>query len=367
MSCRHTPLHDIHLEAGAELEEIDGWCLPRHYGAPLQEHDAVRHAAGVFDVSHLSLVDLQGEGTGRWLRTLLSNDVGRLDDGQALYACLCNERGGVIDDMIVYRASGARWRLSGNAATRERTLAWLEERRPEGVTVSVPDAWAMLAVQGPSAVELADAALATVLGEAPGLARLARFGARFEEALFVARTGFTGEDGVEIALPAARAAPLWRALLEAGVRPCGQQARDTLRIEAGLSRHGVELDEAHTPVESGLVWAVDLADPGRDFVGRERIEDQMRFGGCEARVGLVYQGTARRELRAGQSVQLAGRDVGVVTSGTFSPVRQQSIALARVARPFKGNCDVVISEYPLPACTVSTPFVRAGAAEGGGE
>ena len=362
---RLTPLHEAHLAAGGRLAELHGWCLPHDYGSYVDECRAVRERAGVFDVSHLTIVDLEGEGAKAWLRTLLTRDVAALEDGGALYGCLCNEAGGVLDDLIVYRLDEHRWRLVLGAAARDKDIAWLQGRRPDGVSITSPERTALLAVQGPEAVALAARALGATRERAPPIERLGRFRALADGELFVARTGYTGEDGVEIALPGAAARALWEALLAAGVVPCGHDARDTLRLEAGLSLAGVDLDEAHSPVESGLAWAVDLADPARDFVGRETIERHLAVGGSSARVGLVYDGTWERELGAGQSVQLAGRDVGIVTSGAFSPARQQSIAFARVERPFQGNCDVVIERRPLPAHTVATPFVRAGGRSSG--
>lgn len=357
---RTTPLHEAHVAAGGKLVDFAGWSLPINYGSQIDEHHAVRRAAGVFDVSHMTIVDVEGDGARAWLRTMLANDVAKLDDGEALYGCLCNERGGVVDDVIAYRVDERRWRLVVNAATREKDLEWLEGHRPADVGVTAPDGLALLAVQGPEAVERARAALDAIREGVPAIATLPRFGFVADGALFVARTGYTGEDGVEIALPAGEAPALWEALLASGVRPCGLGARDTLRLEAGMSLYGVDLDEAHTPIESGLAWTVDLADPERAFLGREPLAEQKGIGAHAARVGLVL--VSRGVLRGGQTVQLAGRDVGVVTSGTFSPTRQCSIALARVERAFKGNCDVLVRERILPARTAVVPFVRDGEA-----
>ena len=361
---RTTPLHEAHVAAGGKLVDFAGWSLPIHYGSQIDEHHAVRRKAGVFDVSHMTIVDVEGAGARAWLRTMLSGDVGRLDDGEALYGCLCNERGGIVDDVIAYRLDEQRWRLIVNAATRDKDLEWLEGHRPADVSVSAPESLALLAVQGPEAVALAKTALDAIRDDVPVLATLPRFGFVTGDGaasdLFVARTGYTGEDGVEIALPGGEAPALWEALLGNGVRACGLGARDTLRLEAGMSLYGVDLDEAHTPVESGLAWTVDLADPERAFIGREPIAEQRGIGAHAARVGLVL--VSRGVLRGGHRVQLAGRDVGVVTSGTFSPSRQCAIALARVERSFKGNCDVVVRERPLPARTAVVPFVRNGEA-----
>lgn len=357
---RLSPLNDAHRAANGKLVEFAGWQLPIHYGSQIDEHHAVRKHAGVFDISHMTLVDFEGDGVRDWLRTMLTNDVGKLGDGEARYGCLCNEKGGVIDDVIAYRRDANRWRLIVNAATRDKDIAWLEGNRPATVQMQTPADMAMLAVQGPEAVEIASKVLNETRESAPATAMLDRFDFTMSDELFVARTGYTGEDGFEIALPAADAPALWEALLAAGVKPCGLGARDTLRLEAGMSLYGNDLDEEHSPVECGLGWVVDVADESRDFIGREIVEDHKAFGGRCVRIGLLRE--ARGILRGGQAVQLAGRDVGVVTSGTFSPTLQHSIALARVEKSFKGGCDVIVRERPLSAVSARIPFVRAGSA-----
>ena len=369
---RQTPLHELHEAAGAQMAEVDGWLLPARYGALAEEYAAVRTGAGVFDRSHLGAIELRGEGVGAWLRTLLANDVARLDDGEALLSCLCDEAGGVLDELIVCRLDEDRWLAIGSPlppapeplpepiVPGTSAGALFEASRPDSVTLSPRPESALLAVQGPAALEHATAALAHVLERAPALVRLERFDLLEAEDLVVLRSGRTGEDGVEILLPAEKVAHLWTALLGAGAVPCGQEVHEVLRIEAGICRFGRELDALRTPVESGLGATVDLADPERAFVGRETLEDQLEFGGCGALVGLVYDGAGRREMRAGQSVQLAGRDVGTISSATFSPTLERSVALALVERPFRGNCDVVIDAHPFPASTAVLPFVRGG-------
>ena len=361
---RTTPLHEAHVAASGKLVDFAGWSLPIHYGSQIDEHRAVRRGAGVFDVSHMTIVDIEGDGARAWLRTMLANDVAKLDDGEALYGCLCNERGGVLDDLIVYRLAPTRWRLVTNAATREKVLGWLEAHRSGDVALAPLEGRALIAVQGPEAIARAAEALRETgaPADAADLAELPRFGAAEAGELFVARTGYTGEDGVEILLPGAAAPALWQALLAIGVRPCGLGARDTLRLEAGMSLYGTDLDEAYTPFESGLGWTVHLGDEARDFVGRETLVEQQEFGGRHVRVGLVLD--ARGVLRGGQVVQRVGRDVGRITSGTFSPTREQSIGLARVDRAFKGGCDVLIRDRPMPARVVPVPFVRGGRATG---
>ncbi|HHQ41888.1 MAG TPA: glycine cleavage system aminomethyltransferase GcvT, partial [Chromatiales bacterium] len=255
---RRTPLHDRHLAAGARMVGFAGWEMPLHYGSQVEEHHAVRRAAGVFDVSHMTVVDVTGEGAEPFLRRLLANDVARLtEEGRALYTCMLNERGGILDDLIVYRAGPGWFRLVVNAATREKDLAWMRRHAgPHGAAVAERAELAMLAVQGPEARERALPLLPQALrGAAAALApfRAAHLG---PDAWLVARTGYTGEDGFEVILPAEEAGALWDGLLAAGVRPCGLGARDTLRLEAGLNLYGQDMDEDTTPLECGLGWTV---------------------------------------------------------------------------------------------------------------
>lgn len=358
---RRTPLHAAHEAAGATLVDFAGWRLPVRYGSLIEEHHAVRRAAGVFDVSHMTVLDIGGADATEWLRSLLTGDVATLTNGAALYACLCNEAGGVIDDLIVYRLEAQRYRMIVNAATREADLAWLERHKQGDVTLVQPADIAMLAVQGPHALDNAAHAFERALPgrvDAAALAALERFHAMALEDLFIARTGYTGEDGLEIVLPAERAVPLFDALCAAGVVPCGLGARDTLRLEAGMSLYGQDLSTEHSPVESGIGWCVDLSDPARDFIGREVLSDHKAFGGPTRRIGLVLEG--RGVLRAGQPVHYAGREIGTITSGTFSPTREQSIGLARVSKDFHGACDVLIRDRPVAARRVGLPFVRNG-------
>jgi len=353
-----SPLKDAHVAAGGKLVDFAGWQLPVHYGSQMEEHRAVREQAGVFDISHMTIVDLHGSGVRDWLRTLLANDVGKLADGEAQYGCLCNERGGVVDDVIAYRHDSDHWRLIVNAATREKDIAWLAGHCPVGVELQTPEAMAMLAVQGPDGVALAMQALRETREFVPELSALERFSFAGANDLFVARTGYTGEDGVELALPASEVMALWEALVASGARPCGLGARDTLRLEAGMSLYGNDLDEEHSPVECGLSWTVDLADDNRDFIGRAVVALHKTQGGRCVRIGLVRE--ERGVLRAGQPVVLDGRQVGVLTSGTFSPTLQHSIALARVEAAIDGGCDVLVRDRPLSVQRAAIPFVRRG-------
>ena len=352
---RHTPLYDAHLAAGARMVDFVGWALPINYGSQIEEHHHVRNGAGMFDVSHMTVVDIRGPGARAFLSKLLANDVARLrSPGKALYSCMLNERGGVIDDLICYFMEEEWFRMVVNAATRDKGLAWLERQGAEfSVAVTEHHELAMIAVQGPDARQsvhslLPDEAVSELLEIRP-------FTALEHQDLFIARTGYTGEDGYEIMLPGGQAEEVWNALLDAGVRPCGLGARDTLRLEAGMNLYGQDMDEDVTPLESGLAWTVAMKDD-RAFIGRAALERQQQAGVERRLVGLVLEG--RGVLRPGQRVETAAGE-GVTTSGTFSPTLQRAIAFARVPAA-ASECSVDIRGKALPARIVSPPFVRNG-------
>jgi len=357
-SARRLALHDAHLAAGAEMVDSHGWTRPSSYGAAHEEHGAVRRRAGMFDLSWLSMIDVRGPASEDWLRTLLTIDASRLAIGQSRYGCLCNDHGGVIDNPVVHRLGEYHWRLTGDPRAREHVRDWLEIHRPSEVELSAPENVVLLSVQGPEAVTLADEALRATWDDAPEISVLARYTGATVGPVSVARIGCSGEDGVEIGVPADDAPALWAALLVAGVRPCGLRARDTLRLEAGYSAYGRDLDDAHTPIESGIDHVVDLADRDRAFFGRDVMAEQKAIATYPGRVGIVLETTGA--LERGQRVQLAGRDIGVITSAAASPTRGESIAIARVSRAIKRHCDVMVNERPMAAHTVTLPFVRAG-------
>lgn len=356
----HTPLHDQHVSAGGKLVEFAGYSLPINYGSQIEEHHAVRVNAGMFDVSHMTIIDLRGPATQSWLRYMLTNDVATLVDGGALYSCLCNEKGGVIDDLIAYRITSDRYRLIVNAATREKDLAWLMQHKPDSIDLATPEETALIAIQGPQSLKRCETAIKDVLGTNIALDSIPRFACTELDDWFIGRTGYTGEDGVEIALPAKHASEFWMALSHHGVVPVGLGARDTLRLEAGMSLYGNDLDENHTPLESGIAWTVNTRDDSREFIARDVLQQQKQSGAHYSMLGLILDG--RGVLRSGQSVVKDGKDIGVVTSGTFSPTRQQSIALARVDTRFAGNCAVTIRDKEQPAHTTRIPFVKNGQA-----
>jgi len=350
---RRTPLFDAHRAAGARMVEFAGWEMPLHYGSQIEEHHAVRRSAGVFDISHMLAADIEGGEARAFLRRALANDVARLPPGKALYSCLLAEDGGVLDDLIVYFAGPDRYRAVLNAATAQADLEWLGRRAPAGARIRPRTDLAMLAVQGPRAREQFWAALPEFRSASEDLAS---FCSMERNESFLARTGYTGEDGFELMLPAGAAPEAWRRLCAAGVRPCGLGARDTLRLEAGMNLYGQDMDASVTPFESGLGWTVAL-EGGRDFVGRAALE---RRAAAFQRLGLVLQERAG-VLRAHQAVRTA-RGEGTITSGSFAPTLNASIALARLpAACAPGErVEVAVRDKRLAARLVQPPFVRRG-------
>ena len=361
---RRTPLHDLHVALGARMVDFGGWDMPVHYGSQIEEHHAVRRNAGLFDVSHMCVVDLRGPGQRALLQHLLANDVAKLKlPGKALYSCMLDERGGVLDDLIVYFRSESAFRLVVNAGTRDKDLAWIRAKvQASGAAIEVIERsdLALIAVQGPRARELVAAQLpeserAAVLALEPFFAReLARPAGDW----YVARTGYTGEDGFEVMLPAGEAEGLWRALNAAGAASCGLGARDTRRLEAGMTLYGNDMDESHHPHESGLAWTVAFDPPGRDFIGRAALEAARASGSSAKFVGLLLED--RGVLRGHQKVVVPGVGEGEVTSGTFSPTLERSIGFARVPRATGAEVQVDIRGRLLRACVVKLPFVRNG-------
>ena len=340
------------------MVDFTGWEMPINYGSQIDEHNHVRREAGMFDVSHMTVVDIRGPQTRDFLSFLLANDVARLHQpGKALYSCMLNEQGGVIDDLITYFIKEEWFRLVVNAATRDKGLAWLQ-RQGSGFSVAITEhhELAMIAVQGPDARSRVLPLLP--LADSVAAGNLKQFTAKHHGSLFVARTGYTGEDGFEISLPAGEAEEFWNRLLESGVVPCGLGARDTLRLEAGMNLYGQDMDEDVSPLESGLAWTVAMKDE-RQFMGREALEAQKSQGIERKLVGLVLEG--RGVMRAHQKV-ITSAGEGETTSGGFSPTLQKAIALARVPAAAENSCEVEIRSKRLAARIVKPPFVRNGEA-----
>ena len=356
-----TVLNDTHRAAGARMVDFGGWDMPINYGSQIEEHHAVRRDAGMFDVSHMTVVDLHGERAREFLRHLLANNVDKLKvQGKALYSCMLNEQGGVIDDLIVYFFDEAHFRLVVNAATRAKDLAWIaKQAAPFGVEVRERPDFAMIAVQGPNARARVIGLLHEV--DRPRIEKLGRFAAAAAQGpggmpLFIARTGYTGEDGFEIIVPNEHAVVLWQALADAGVRPAGLGARDTLRLEAGMNLYGQDMDETVTPWEANLGWTIAL-DEGRDFIGRKALEAQKAAGVPRVMVGLVLDD--KGVLRHGQKV-LTARGEGEILSGSFAPTLEKAVALARIPAGDPGAVRVDIRGREMPVRVVKYPFVRDG-------
>ena len=355
---KKTPLYDKHVEAGARIVDFGGWDMPLHYGSQKDEHRSVRQRAGVFDVSHMTIVDLGGERTREFLRHLLANDVAKLAiRGKALYSCMLNADGGVIDDLIVYYLDDARYRLIVNAATREKDLAWFREQGGDyDIVVTERGELAMLAIQGPKARELAAPCIDAEWRQQA--LELKPFNGMDAGDLFIARTGYTGEDGWEIVMPASRATVAWDRLLAAGVAPCGLGARDTLRLEAAMNLYGNDMDESVSPLEAGLGWTVAWKPADRAFIGREPLEKLRGDGGLRRFVGLLLED--RGVLRDHQHIVVDNIGDGQITSGGFSPTIGRSIALARVPAGDYDRARVDIRGKLLNVRIVETPFVRNG-------
>jgi aminomethyltransferase len=356
---QRTPLYDVHAAAGARMVDFGGWDMPVNYGSQIEEHHSVRGDAGMFDVSHMCVVDLRGARVREYLRRLLANDVAKLVlPGKALYSCMLREHGGVIDDLIVYFLDEQWFRMVVNAGTRDKDLEWLRAHAGHyGVSVEPRFDLAMIAVQGPNARAKA-ASLLDPAFAARALELGYFFGAEADDHWFVARTGYTGEDGFEVMLPATEAAGFWARLKEAGVAPCGLGARDTLRLEAGMNLYGSDMDESTSPLESGLGWTIAWEPRDRDFIGRGALAEQKARGVPRKLVGLVL--ADRGVLRSHQKVIVPAVGEGEVTSGTFSPTLERSIALARVPSQTTDRCEVEIRGRLLNAAVVRPPFVRHG-------
>ncbi len=363
MTTKKTPLYPQHLDAGAKVVDFSGWLMPIHYGSQLEEHHAVRQSAGVFDVSHMNVVDIHGSESKAFLQRLLANDVDKLKTpGKALYSCMLLDDGGIIDDLIVYFMNENWYRVILNAGTHDKDMQWIRKQLKnfQEVTLKERPELAMLAIQGPQAIEK----FSSLLSEeaARQVTELAVFQACESGNLFIGRTGYTGEDGIEVILPAKEVVDLWQKLLTLGVKPTGLGARDTLRLEAGMALYGQDMDETTSPLVSGLGWTVAWQPESRDFIGRNALLEAKQNGISQRMAGLLL--TGRGVLRSHQQVQFADASQGEVTSGSYSPSLSRSIALARVPSTVKigDSCEVDIRGRMIPAKVVKYPFVRNGSA-----
>lgn len=354
-----TPFNQAHQQANAKLVDFSGWQLPINYGSQIAEHEAVRHDAGMFDVSHMLISDIEGTRAKEWLQKLLANDVAKLSFvGKALYSAMLNEQGGVIDDLIVYRFNEAetRYRIVSNGATRTKDLAQFSQIGAEfGVNIQPRYDLCMLAVQGPKAIEK----LLQIKPEwANQVTALKPFqGVDLGQDWFVARTGYTGEDGVEIMLPETAANELFNALKNVGVQPCGLGARDTLRLEAGMNLYGHDMTDEISPLQAGMAWTVDLSNENQNFIGKKPLMALKNQGVDVKQVGLLLE--TRGVLREGMEV-ITPQGKGIITSGTFSPTLKQSIALARIPVAAENTAQVDIRGTLTDVRILKLPFVRHG-------
>lgn len=349
-----TPLYDQHVLLGANITDFSSWELPLHYGSQIEEHKFVRNDAGMFDVSHMTVVDILGAGGRQFLRQLLANDIDSLKSGHAMYSCMLNQHGGVMDDLIVYHRSPDSYRLVLNAATRDKDLRWIEEKA-QGFAVGLLERHelAILAVQGPNAIEKTLKALPN--NKMDAASTLNPFQCVDIDDWFIARTGYTGENGFEIIVPQEYLVKLWLSLIAQDIHPCGLGARDSLRLEAGMLLYGQDLDESTTPLESGLAWTVKLNDNERDFIGRGALLAQKQHGITNKLVGLILD--AKGILRHGQKVIVEGVGEGVITSGGYSPTLEKSIALARVPNATSKHCVVEMRGKQLPVNVTKPRFL----------
>lgn len=349
-----THLHESHIELGAKLVDFAGWQMPLHYGSQIEEHRFVRQAAGMFDVSHMLPVDFQGTDSVRFLQSLFAGNVEKLShDGRAAYTVMLNENGGILDDLIVYRLEIDRYRAIFNAGTAQTDLDWISSQIDSALDVEVLPRRDLniVAIQGPDALRRVAGFFRCAIRD-----KLKSFHCMQSGEYFIGRTGYTGEDGVEILCEAAQAQTLWEEMYKAGVRPCGLGARDTLRLEAGLNLYGQDMDETVSPLESALSWVVDWEPENRKFIGRRALTEKRAKGLGQRLTGIVLNGGI---MRTGQEV-ITDAGIGVITSGSYSPTLGYSVALARVPVSASGACRVIIRNREREGRLVRPPFVRKG-------
>lgn len=353
---KKTALYAEHLKQGGLMVDFAGWAMPLHYGSQIEEHHFVRNESGMFDVSHMGIIEIQGPDSLPFLRYVLANNIDKLKSpGRAFYTCMLNEKGGIIDDLIVYYFSPDHCRLVVNAATTEKDLSWLLKQAASfQVQVNQLKNYAILAVQGPDALEKIKQALPLYQDNIEALGFFHFFQ---KDDMLIARTGYTGEQGVEIILSENKIKLLWETLLALGVHPIGLGARDTLRLEAGLNLYGQDMDEEQSPWVSNLMWSVALSPETRHFIGREALLQQKTQGIEYKLIGL--QLLEKGVLRHDQTIYSGNECVGKITSGSFSPTLKRAIALARVKVTVHNGCLVRVRDKLLKAEMIDTPFVRS--------
>ena len=359
-SMKKTKLYEKHVQAGAKMVDFAGWDMPLHYGSQINEHKVVRSDAGIFDVSHMRFLTIQGVDAEGFMRRLICGDVASISENQGLYSCMLNENGGIIDDLIAYKIDNDNYHMVVNAGTAAKDLAWMHQQAG-GMQVEIieNEDRSILALQGPKARDK----FASAFPEHQAASALNKFHFTIIKDMFIARTGYTGEDGYEIVIPNEQAEDVWDRIIGAGFTPAGLGSRDTLRLEAGLSLYGNDLDEDHSPLASALSWTVNWNkddDQPRDFIGKEALLKEKEAGIKHRLVGLYI--TTPGVLRAGSKAQTPEGE-GVLTSGGFSPTLNHSIALARIPFAHKGGeCQVNMRDKLIDARIIRPPFVKDGKA-----
>lgn len=351
-----TPLFESHVAANAKMVDFSGWSMPINYGSQIQEHNNVRENCGVFDVSHMLAVDIKGKDAENFLRHMLANDVAKLANNKAQYGCMLNHEAGIVDDLITYKVNQEHFRIVVNAGNRESDVTWFVENSKDfSVEITPKKELAIVAVQGPKAVEIVKHCVTKEIAEE--IDSLKPFSFKFFSKWMFARTGYTGEDGFEIMLPADQVADFWDSLLENGAEPAGLGARDTLRLEAGMHLYGSDMNTTTTPLERGLGWSVDLSDESRNFIGKKAYLAKKAEGVNTKWAGVVLK--SKGVLRAGQEIDFDNGEKGYITSGTFSPTLKVAIALAYV--PKQGTNPIVnIRGKELEVEIIKPRFVKNG-------
>jgi aminomethyltransferase len=350
---KKTFLYEQHIALKARMVEFAGWEMPIHYGSQLDEHHATRTHAGLFDVSHMNIVDVKGQKAKNFLKYILANNIDKLMSGKALYSCMLNMQGGVVDDLIVYMLSENHYQLVLNAAAKEKDMQWLQKHNAFQCAVDVREDLAMLALQGPHAIKIAESVFGGNLGTA--VSALKPFHFAVSENISAARTGYTGEEGLELIVNGKIAADVWQKMLDGGARPVGLGARDTLRLEAGLNLCGQDMDESTSPLVSNLGWTVAFKPEERDFIGRQAL---ISTPVSQQFVGLILE--TGGILRHDQKIFSAHQEIGVITSGGFSPVLNCSIGFARILKTETSEIFVEIRGKLHPVKMTKPVFVRHG-------
>jgi aminomethyltransferase len=352
---KQTPLFAIHQKYHAKFVDFHHWMMPLHYGSAIQEHVAVRKNAGVFDVSHMTIIDIMGAGCRQFLRYIMTRDVDEIKHiGGACYTCMCNENGGIIDDVLIYYRAPDSYRLIFNSATKERVIAWLDlQAQHFSIGVQLRPELCMIAIQGPEAFKKSFSLMTPY--QIDILSTLKRFNSVEDHDCFFSRTGYTGEDGLECIMPADKAVLFFDKILASGIQACGLAARDSLRLEAGLMLNGQDMNEQTSPIACGLEWTVSWRDQDREFIGKAALLQEKQLSPRQQFIGLEL--AARAILRGGQKIICQQKQVGHITSGIYSPILEKSIAFAYVHHQADMQAlEVEIRNELFPVRACSTRF-----------